>query len=56
MATLIIRTDGELDSELRTPVARMDKCMSEFARGVLRRQLVPIRSWLTDEDVYAEVS
>ena len=71
MPTLTIRIDDKLDSELRELVARTGKRKSEFAREALRRQLALERfndlrqrlapfaeahGWLTDEEVFAEVS
>ena len=71
MTTLTIRIDDKLDSELRELLARTGKRKSEFAREALRRQLALERfndlrrrlapyaeaqGWLTDEDVFAEVS
>ena len=71
MTTLTIRIDDKLDSELRELAARTGKRRSEFAREALRRQLAlerfndlrqrlapfaEARGWLTDEDVFAEVS
>lgn len=71
MTTLTIRIDDKLASELRKLTARTGKRKSEFAREALRRQLALERfndlrrrqtpfaeaqGWLTDEDVFAEVS
>ncbi len=71
MATLTIRIDDKLDSELRELVARTGKRKSELVREALRRQLAIARfkdlrrrlapfaeahGWLTDEDVFEEVS
>ncbi len=71
MTTLTIRIDDKLDFELREIAARTGKHKSEFAREALRRQLALERfndlrqrlapfaetqGWLTNEDVFAEVS
>ena len=71
MATLTIRLDDELDAELRDMVARTGTGKSAFVRGAVRRQLAIARleelrrrvapfaeaqGWLTDEDVFDEVS
>ena len=71
MATLTIRLDDKLDSDLRRYVARTDSSKSEFARDALKRQLAIARfkdirrrlvpfaeaqGWLTDEDVFEDVS
>ena len=71
MATLTIRLDDKLDAELRDLVARMGKSKGDFAREALRRQIAlarfeelrrrvapfaEARGWLTDEDVFEEVS
>ena len=71
MTTLTLRIDDKLDAELREIAARTGKRRSEFAREALRRQLALERfndlrqrlapfaeaqGWLTDEDVFAEVS
>ena len=71
MTTLTIRIDDKLHSELRALAERTGKRKSELAREALRRQLALTRSedlgqrlapfaeargWLTDEDVFAEVS
>ena len=71
MATLTIRLDDEFDSDLRQYLARTGRSKSEFARDALKRQLAisrfkDIRSrvapfaeaqgWLTDEDVFKDVS
>ena len=71
MATLTIRIDEELDAELRDMVARTGTGKSAFVREALRRQLAIARleelrrrvapfaeaqGWLTDEDVFDEVS
>lgn len=71
MATLTIRLDDKLDAELRELVARIGKSRGDFARDALRRQIALTRfeelrrrvapfaeghGWLTDEDVFKEVS
>ena len=71
MATLTIRLDDKLDAELRKAATRIGRPKSEFVREALKRQLAlarfeDIRSrvapfaeaqgWLTDEDVFREIS
>ena len=71
MATLTIRIDDRLDAELRDMVARTGTGKSAFVREAVRRQLAVARleelrhrvapfaeaqGWLTDEDVFDEVS
>ena len=71
MTTLTIRLDAELDSQLRDFVARTGRRKSEFVREALKRQLAlaqfeeirkgvapfaEARGWLTDEDVFGEIS
>lgn len=71
MATLTIRLDDKLDAELREVVARTGKSRGDFAREALRREVAlarfeelrrrvapfaEARGWLTDEDVFKEVS
>ena len=71
MATLSIRIDDRLDAELRDVAARAGISMSVFVREAVRRQVVTTRleqlryrvapfagahGWLTDEDVFDEVS
>lgn len=71
MTTLTIRLDEKLDSELREFVARTGQRKSDFARDALRRQLAiarledirrhlapfaESRGWLTDDDVFEEIS
>jgi len=71
MTTLTIRLDEKLDAQLRELAARTGKGKSEFVREAIRRQialarfedlrrrLAPFaeaRGWLTDEDVFEEVS
>ena len=71
MATLTIRIDEKLDAELRHMAARTGIGKSAFVREAVRRQLAiarleelrrrvapfaEARGWLTDEDVFDEVS
>ena len=71
MATLTIRIDDRLDAELRDLAARTGTGKSAFVRDAVRRQLAiarleelrrrvapfaEARGWLTDEDVFADVS
>ena len=71
MATLTIRLDDKLDADLREVVARIGKSRGDFAREALRRHIALARfeefrrrvapfaeahGWLTDEDVFEEVS
>ncbi len=71
MATLTIRIDDRLDAELRELAARTGTGKSAFVRDAVRRQLAIARleqlrrrvapfaeahGWLTDEDVFKEVS
>ena len=71
MTTLTIRIDDKLDSQLRALAVRTGKKKSEFVREAIRRQIVITRfeelrrrlapfaeaqGWLTDEDVFEEVS
>ena len=71
MATLTIRIDDRLDAELRDVTARTGTGKSAFVRDAVRRQLAIARleqlrrrvapfaqahGWLTDEDVFNEVS
>ena len=71
MATLTIRIDDQLDAELRDVTARTGTGKSAFVRDAVRRQLAIARleqlrrrvapfaeahGWLTDEDVFNEVS
>lgn len=71
MATLTIRIDDRLDAELRDVAARTGTGKSAFVREAvcrqlavarleeLRRRVAPFaeaRGWLTDEDVFDEVS
>ena len=71
MTTLTIRIDEKLDAELREVTARTGTGKSAFVREAVRRQLAiarleelrrrvapfaEARGWLTDEDVFDEVS
>ena len=71
MATLTIRIDEKLDAELQGMAARTGIGKSAFVREAVRRQLAIARleelrrrvapfaeaqGWLTDEDVFDEVS
>ena len=71
MATLTVRIDDKLDTELRAVVARTGTGKSAFVREAVRRQLAiarleelrrrvapfaEARGWLTDDDVFNEVS
>ena len=71
MTTMTIRLDDKLDADLREFAARTGKAKSEFVREALRRQLAlarfedlrqhlapfaEARGWLTDEDVFEEIS
>ena len=71
MTTLTIRLDDKLDADLRAFAARTGKGKSELVREALRRQLALARledlrqrlapfaeahGWLTDEDVFEEIS
>ena len=71
MATLTIRIDDRMDAELRDVAARTGTGKSAFVREAVRRQLAIARlqrlrrrvapfaeahGWLTDEDVFREVS
>jgi len=68
---LTIRLDDKLDADLREVVARIGKSRGDFAREALRRHIALARfeelrrrvapfaeahGWLTDEDVFEEVS
>jgi len=70
-STLTIRLDKDLDDLLTKASRRSGRNRSEIARGALRRQLrisqfealrrrmmpfAEARGYLTDEDVFAEVS
>ena len=71
MATLTIRIDDRLDAELRDVATQTGTGKSAFVRKAIRRQLASARleqlrrrvmpfaeaqGWLTDEDVFDEVS
>lgn len=71
MRTLTIRLDDKLDSDLRELAARTGTGKSEFVREAIRRQIAisrftdlrrhvapfaEARGWLTDEDVFEDVS
>ncbi len=71
MATLTIRVDDRLDAELREAAARTGTGKSAFVREAVRRQPALARldqlrrrvapfaeahGWLTDEDVFREIS
>ncbi len=71
MATLTVRIDDRLDAELRKVAARTGTGKSAFVREAVRRQLAiagleqlrrsvapfaEAHGWLTDEDVFREVS
>ncbi len=71
MATVTVRLDEQLDAELREISRRTGRPKSELIRDALRRQLAlerferlrhsvapfaEARGWLTDEDVFREVS
>ena len=71
MATLTIRIDDKLDAELRAAAARSGAGKSAFVREAVRRQLAiaqlaqlrrrvapfaEARGWLTDDDVFTEIS
>ena len=71
MATWTIRIDDKPDAELRDMAARTGAGKSAFVRDAVRRQLATTRveeqrrrvapfaearGWLTDEDVFDEVS
>ncbi len=71
MATLTVRIDDRLDEELREAAARAGTNKSAFVREAVRHQLAiaqlaglrrrvapfaEVNGWLTDEDVFREVS
>ena len=71
MPTLSVRIDDTLDAQLREVAARAGTGKSAFVREAVRRQLAIARlarlrrrvapfaeanGWLTDEDVFREVS
>lgn len=71
MSTVTVRLDEKLDAELRKLAKRTGRPKSELIREALRRQLAlarfeqlrssvapfaEARGWLTDEDVFRDVS
>jgi predicted transcriptional regulator len=71
MGTITVRLDRKLDSELKKLAKRTGRPKSELIRDALRRQLAlarfedlrasvapfaEARGWLTDEDVFRDVS
>ena len=71
MSTITVRLDKELNSELIRLAKRTGRPKSELIREALRRQLVvtrfedlrhsvapfaEARGWLTDEDVFRDIS
>lgn len=71
MSTITVRIDDKLDAELTTLAKRTGRSKSELIREALRRQLAvtrfeelrrstapfaEARGWLTDEDVFRDVS
>ena len=71
MSTITVRLDKKLDSELRRLAKRTGRPKSELIREALRRQLAvthfedlrqsvapfaEARGWLTDEDVFRDIS
>jgi len=71
MSTVTVRLDKKLDAELRRLAKRTGRGKNELIREALRRQLTmtpfeelrrrvapfaEARGWLTDEDVFKEVS
>jgi predicted transcriptional regulator len=71
MSTVTVRLDKKLDSELKRLAKRTGRPKSELIRDALRRQLAvarfeelresvapfaEARGWLTDEDVFRDVS
>ncbi len=71
MSVITVRLDKELDDELRKLSERTGRPKSELVREALRRQLAlskfdelrrkvapfaEARGWLTDEDVFRDVS
>jgi predicted transcriptional regulator len=71
MTTITVRLDENLDSELRELAQKTGRPKSELIRDALRRQLALLRfddlrrtvapfaearGWLTDEDVFRELS
>lgn len=71
MSTITVRLDRELDSQLKILSKRTGRPKSELVREALRRQLAvtefeelrrsvapfaEARGWLTDEDVFRDIS
>jgi predicted transcriptional regulator len=71
MSTITVRLDKKLDTELKRLSKRTGRPKSDLIRDALRRQLALIRfeelrqsiapfaearGWLTDEDVFRDVS
>ena len=71
MSTITVRLDKKLDSELRKLAKKTCRPKSDLIREALRRQLAitrfedlrrsvapfaEARGWLTDEDVFREIS
>ncbi len=71
MSTVTVRLDKKLDAELRRLAKRTGRPKSELIREALRRQLAlarfeqlrasvapfaEARGWLTDEDVFRDIS
>jgi predicted transcriptional regulator len=71
MSTVTVRLDKKLDAELRRLAKQTGRPKSELIRDALRRQLAlarfenlrtsvapfaEARGWLTDEDVFRDVS
>ena len=71
MSTVTVRLDKKLDTELKKLAKKTGRPKSEIVREALRRQLAitqfeelrhsvapfaEARGWLTDEDVFREIS
>ena len=71
MSTITVRLDKKLDAELRKLARKTGRPKSELIRDALRRQIAirrfeelrrnvapfaEARGWLTDEDVFREIS
>lgn len=71
MSTITVRLDRELDAQLRILAKRTGRPKSELVREALRRQLAvtefedlrrsaapfaEARGWLTDEDIFRDIS
>lgn len=71
MSTITVRLDKKLDTELKKLAKQTGRLKSELIRDALRRQLAitrykelrrgvspfaEARGWLTDEDVFRDVS